>query len=87
MNASVIRNDIHMSRYSRFSIGSCLALCTLSLSVAQDQVDSSEILDGFDISAAEINRLENGEILAFSDETYENIKRELSADAKNNKQS
>jgi len=70
-----------MSRYLRFSIGSCLALCTLSLSVAQDQVDSSEILDGFNITAAEIDRLENGGILAFSDETYENTKRELSADA------
>ena len=87
MNASVIRNDIHMSRYLRFSIGSCLALCTLSLSAAQDQVDSSEIIEGFSLTTAEIDRFENGEILAFSDETYENTKRELSADAKNNNQS
>ena len=70
-----------MIRYSYCSIAACLVLCTLSLSATQAETDSSEILEGLHITPAEIGRLENGEILASSDEAYESTKRELSADA------
>ena len=70
-----------MIRYSYCSITACLVLCTLPLSATQAETDSSEILEGLHVTPAEIARLENGEILAFSDEAYESTKRELAADA------
>ena len=58
-----------------------MALCLSSLSLAQTGIDGSQVLDGFDISPEEVSRLESGEILTYSDKTYENTKRELAADA------
>ena len=44
-------------------------------------VDGNELLEGYDLSDAEVAQLEQGEVLAFSDEEYEFSKRELAADA------
>ena len=63
------------------SIGVCLTLCLSSLSVAQTDIDGAQVLDGLNVKPAQINKLESGEVLTFSDEAYENTKRELSADA------
>ena len=54
-----------------------MALCTFSVSVAGAEVDSSDVISGFGVTPAEINRLENSEVLAFSDEEFENTKQEL----------
>ena len=70
-----------MNRYSHSSIGACLALCTLSISTANAQVDGSQLLDGYALTAEVRARLENGAVLAFSDEEYQGTRRELSADA------
>ncbi len=70
-----------MNRYSHSSIGACPALCRLSISAVHAQVDGSQLLDGYAVTAAERARLENGAVLAFSDGEYESTKRELSADA------
>lgn len=70
-----------ITRSLRFLIGTSLALCAISVSVAQDEVDSSDILDGFGITPGEVSQLERGKVLAFSDGEFENTKRELSADA------
>jgi hypothetical protein len=47
---------------------------------AQD-VDGAKVLDGLGATADDIAQLESGEIIAYSDEAYENTARELSADA------
>ena len=70
-----------MTRYPYCSIATCLVICTLSLSAAQAATGSAEILEALHVSPANIERLENGEILASSDAAYESTKRELSADA------
>ena len=57
------------------------ALGMLPMSIANADTSSEEILQGFGVSKGEIEQLENGEILAYSDEQYEFTKRELSADA------
>lgn len=51
------------------------------LSDAQGQSEGEEILDGFGVSAGEIQQLEAGDVLAFSDSEYEQTNRELAADA------
>ena len=60
-----------------------VVLIALALHVPASQADqrSQEILDGFEISAKEIARLDDGEILSYSDEEFEFTKRELAADA------
>ena len=47
---------------------------------AQD-VDGAKVLDGLGATDDDIAQLEGGEIIAYSDEAYENSPRELSADA------
>jgi hypothetical protein len=49
-------------------------------SLAQD-VDGAKVLDGLGATADDIQELEGGDIIAYSDEAYESTARELSADA------
>jgi len=63
------------------SMGICLALCLSSLSAAQTGIDGEQMLEGLSVTPAEVKKLEGGEVLTFSDEAYENSKRELAADA------
>lgn len=63
------------------SIGMCIALCLSSSLAAQTGIDGAQVLDGLSVTPKEVSKLESGEILTFSDETYENNKRELAADA------
>lgn len=67
-------------RINRANIVS-LTISGLLLSVAYAQTDSRDVLDGFDMTPGEIEKLQSGEILTYSDEAYEFTKRELSADA------
>ena len=48
---------------------------------AHAQMSGSDLLEGFGLSPGEIERLEEGEVLAYSDEEFEFSKRELAADA------
>jgi len=48
---------------------------------AHAEADGVEIAKGLGLSAKEIERMESGEILSFSDAEYENTDRELAADA------
>ena len=59
---------------------SVLALAFASSLNAQD-VDGAKVLDGLGATEDDIAQLESGEIIAYSDEAYENSPRELSADA------
>lgn len=70
-----------MSRLSRYFFSILLLTGTLFLGSAQAEVDGVEVAKDLGLSAKEIERLESGEILSFSDAGYENTKRELAADA------
>lgn len=59
---------------------SVMALIFGSQLNAQD-VDGAKVLDGLGATGDDIAQLEGGEIIAYSDEAYENTPRELSADA------
>ena len=70
-----------MNRQSMGFIGICLAWCFSSLSLAQTGSDGAQVLKALSVSSAEIDQLESGEVLTFSDQAYESSKRELAADA------
>ncbi len=70
-----------MHHYPYRSIGVCLAIYISLLSVAQADITGSQVLKGLNVTPAEVAQLENGRVLTFSNEAYENTKRELSADA------
>lgn len=46
-----------------------------------DDIDGAKVLDGLGATADDIQELEGGDIVAYSDEAYESTPRELSADA------
>jgi len=58
-----------------------LLICSCIGPFAWAQVDGVEIAQGLGLSSEEILRMEDGEVLAFSDAAYENTNRELAADA------
>ena len=58
----------------------CAALILVTLP-AHAQMSGDELLEGFGLTPDEIERLEQGEVLAYSDEEFEYSKREMSADA------
>jgi len=58
-----------------------LALCFLSATSVQAQVNGQEVIDGMGLSQNDVDALEAGAVLAYSDAEYENTKRELAADA------
>ena len=70
-----------MNRQSMGSIAICLAWCITPLSVAQTASGGAKVLEGMNISSAEIEELESGQVLTFSDQTYESTRRELAVDA------
>ncbi len=61
------------------------AICVLTLAFGPSTVGAETIteglLQGFEVTDEEIRQLENGEVLAFSDSSFEYSKRELAADA------
>ena len=61
--------------------GTWIFVLTLMQATAHADMESTELLAGFGLTPDEIARLENGEILAYSDAEFEFSKRELSADA------
>jgi hypothetical protein len=61
--------------------GYTLFSCLLIMSVAQAEIDGQHVIKGLNVSPKEVARVESGDVLTFSDETYESGKRELSADA------
>jgi len=61
--------------------GTWIFIVTLLPAAVCADMDSAELLKGFGLTPGEIERLENGEVLAYSDEEFEFSKRELSADA------
>lgn len=64
---------------SRWMIA-CAASIIVALPAYAD-MSGTELLEGFGLTAGEIERLEQGEVLAYSDEEFEFSKRELAADA------
>jgi hypothetical protein len=60
-------------------VSTCLSLCLVS--VASADIDGARVLEGLNVSASEVEDLEKGDVLTFSDEAYENTSRDLSADA------
>lgn len=58
-----------------------IAVMAIPLSGAAQGIDGTEVLDGLGIPAADVATLEQGGILAYSDEEYESTRRELAADA------
>lgn len=68
------------SHVGRF-ITSTAVLSCLMLSAVEADIDGQTVLEGLDVSSAEIGKLENGKVLTYSDKAYETNKRELSADA------
>ena len=58
-----------------------LVLLLFAVATAADAPTGQEIIDKLDYSPDERQRLESGEVLAFSGEPYENTPRELAADA------
>ena len=70
-----------MSRRFHSSLSACLVLTSCYVSLAQAQITGKDVMEGMSVSPAELSKLESGTVLTFSDEAYENSKRELSADA------
>jgi len=58
-----------------------IAITALPIAGAAQSIDGVEVLDGLGIPAADVAKLEQGGILAYSDEEYESTRRELAADA------
>ena len=70
-----------MNTIFRTCICTAMVLGALSPASARAQVSASDVLQGYELTQKEINRLESGEVLAYSDEEYEFTARELSSDA------
>lgn len=70
-----------MIRHSSLSIAIFVALTMLAMPVANAEIDGRQVLEGLGVSPSEIEEIESGGMLTFSDEAYENTKRELAADA------
>ena len=68
------------TRCSLVALAVCTALILIALP-AHAQMSGEEMLEGFGLTPGEIERLEQGEVLAYSDEEFEYSKREMSADA------
>ncbi len=58
-----------------------IAITALPIAGAAQSIDGAEVLNGLGIPAADVAKLEQGGILAYSDEEYESTRRELAADA------
>ena len=58
-----------------------MAMCIPLLAVSQTAIEGAQVLEGLSVTPEEVDKLESGEILTFSDEAYESTKRELAADA------
>ena len=65
--------------------GAVLVTCTLIISLhvgpARSDVTGDVFIKGLDVSADDVERLEGGDVLAFSGADYENTDRELAADS------
>ena len=70
-----------MIRLSAFSVLVCIALFALASTATQAEIDGHQVLEGLNVSPSEIEKLESGGMLTFSDEAYENTQRDLAADA------
>ena len=57
------------------------ALITISSAAVSAPINGEQVLQGLNVSEAEVEQLNRGDTLAFSDETYESTARELAADA------
>jgi hypothetical protein len=66
--------------FARWVLVAFVCVATPPQANAQD-VDGTKVLDGLGATVNDIQELESGEIVAYSDEAYENTPRELSADA------
>lgn len=70
-----------MSKSERQTSGLIAGLALMLLGTAHADTSSEDIMEGFDMSPAEMEALESGEILTYSDEAYEFTDRQLSADS------
>lgn len=70
-----------MFRNSCFELAVLACVFAMLQGTAFADVSGSKVLEGLHVEQSEIDRLESGGIIAFSDEAYESTKRELSADA------
>jgi hypothetical protein len=70
-----------MNRTGCLIISSVLSVCCLPLSLSHAQVTGQEILQKLGIPQNEVDQLEDGAILSYSDAEYESTSRELAADA------
>lgn len=70
--------------YTRFFIhffGILLFCLTLNTNAEDKTIDAKAILESLDVSKGDIKKIENGEVVTFSGEPYEQSKRELASDA------
>ena len=58
-----------------------LILACLFITSVHAQMTGQQVLQGMGIAQSEIDQLESGNILAYSDAEYESTNRELAADA------
>ncbi len=63
------------------AIGVCLAMAFFSTAPVHAQVSGEELLDAYAVTQDEVEQLEGGNVLAYSDKQYESTERELAADA------
>jgi hypothetical protein len=59
----------------------CALVVALTPGPAWSEVTADVFIEGLDVSAEDVERLENGDVLAFSGADYENTDRELAADS------
>ena len=75
------RSEHEMNRILPHWLLVAVVCAALPLQAAGQDVDGAKVLDGLGATASDIQELEGGDIIAYSDEAYENTPRELSADA------
>ena len=66
--------------FARWALLAAIGL-SIPLAASAQDVDGAKVLDGLGATADDIQELEGGDIIAYSDEAYESTARELSADA------
>ena len=68
-------------RNRRFPFRTLLIVGCFVAASGHAQVTGEDILQGMGILQDDVDRLESGDVLAYSDKLYENSSRELAADA------
>jgi hypothetical protein len=74
-------NRVIARRFHCAILFACTLAISLLVSAVRAEVTADVFITGLDVSADDVERLEDGEVLAFSGADYENTDRELAADS------